>query len=405
MDELDIHGDKRKLVRYLERLNDPNICKENQKYIRKFYESCILQGMSKGRIVRYLGILLITAKAMNKDFQKATRDDIKAFIMHIQEKDYSPFTKHQYKVIIRRFYKWLKGNDEEYPQEVKWLKCRVKRSEHKLPGEGELLTEQDVDKLIKTAETSRDKALISTLFESGCRIGEIATLTIGKVVFDDYGTVISVKGKTGSRKIRLVSSTSYLANWIQDHPFKGNKDAQLWVTIGQRNYHKAMRYCTIRNRLYKLVKKSGIQKRCNPHMFRHSRATYLANHLTEFQMNQYFGWIQGSDMPSTYVHLSGREVDGAILELNGLKTEKSKQKSALKPIKCPRCDTFNNHDSKFCSKCGGVTDLRIAMELEDQRTKEKEIRKGSDDMMNQLMNNPEVQKFLMDKLSEMQVSN
>ena len=35
-------------------------------------------------------------------------------------------------------------------------------------------------------------------------------------------------------------------------------------------------------------------------------------------MNVYFGWAQGSDMPGVYVHLSGRDVDDAILKANGI---------------------------------------------------------------------------------------
>ncbi len=38
-------------------------------------------------------------------------------------------------------------------------------------------------------------------------------------------------------------------------------------------------------------------------------------------MNLYFGRVQGSDMPSVYVHLSGRDVDDAILKANGIITE------------------------------------------------------------------------------------
>ncbi|MBW2965283.1 tyrosine-type recombinase/integrase, partial [Candidatus Woesearchaeota archaeon] len=82
-----------------------------------------------------------------------------------------------------------------------------------------------------------------------------------------------------------------------------------------------MHYSAIRSMVSRTFEKAGIRKKCNPHAFRHSRATYMANHLTEFQMNQYFGWIQGSDMPSTYVHMSGREVDDAILAMNGLKSK------------------------------------------------------------------------------------
>lgn len=35
-------------------------------------------------------------------------------------------------------------------------------------------------------------------------------------------------------------------------------------------------------------------------------------------MNAYFGWIQGPDMPNIYVHLSGHDIDDAILKANGI---------------------------------------------------------------------------------------
>jgi hypothetical protein len=71
-------------------------------------------------------------------------------------------------------------------------------------------------------------------------------------------------------------------------------------------------------RLNKIAKKAGINKRIHPHLFRHSRATYMANFLTEAQMNAYFGWVQGSSMPSIYVHLPGCDIDDAVLKANGI---------------------------------------------------------------------------------------
>jgi integrase/recombinase XerD len=71
---------------------------------------------------------------------------------------------------------------------------------------------------------------------------------------------------------------------------------------------------------------------------RHTRATELANILTEAQMKEHLGWVPGSDMPSTHVHLSGRDVDGAILKPYGIAVdEESKVKIALTLTKCPRC--------------------------------------------------------------------
>jgi len=45
---------------------------------------------------------------------------------------------------------------------------------------------------------------------------------------------------------------------------------------------------------------------------------FISHYLTEAQIDAYFGWIQGSDMPSIYVHLSGRDVDDAVLKANGI---------------------------------------------------------------------------------------
>ena len=71
-------------------------------------------------------------------------------------------------------------------------------------------------------------------------------------------------------------------------------------------------YVTIR----KMALKAGIRKRVFPHLFRHSRATFLASRMTEAQMKEYFGWTQSSDMAATYVHLSGRDVDDTLLKIN-----------------------------------------------------------------------------------------
>ena len=124
----------------------------------------------------------------------------------------------------------------------------------------------------------------------------------------------------------------------------------------------------------------------------------MAHHLTEFQMNQYFGWIQGSDMPATYVHMSGKNVDKAILEMNGIVVGDKKEKSKLHPVICPRCDTINAIDSKHCNKCGGILDLKYAMELEEKQKEQTRLRSNSDQMMDLLFKDKEVQELLMVKM-------
>ena len=42
-------------------------------------------------------------------------------------------------------------------------------------------------------------------------------------------------------------------------------------------------------------------------------------------MKEHFGWVQGSEMAATYVHLSGRDVDNALLKLQGLAHSKNRK--------------------------------------------------------------------------------
>ena len=81
--------------------------------------------------------------------------------------------------------------------------------------------------------------------------------------------------------------------------------------------NKLLTYNGARGILIRLASRAGIKKRVNPHGFRHARATNLADHLTEAQMNEYLGWVQSPKMTSIYVHLSGRDVDKALLKLHG----------------------------------------------------------------------------------------
>lgn len=101
--------------------------------------------------------------------------------------------------------------------------------------------------------------------------------------------------------------------------------------------------------LQEIGKRAGIKKAINPHNFRHSRATFLANRFTEAQMNEYFGWIQGSDSSQVYVHLSGRDLDDAVLTLRGMKPKEEKKEETLAPKKCTRCGAINKSTGKFCT--------------------------------------------------------
>jgi ribosomal protein L40E len=205
-----------------------------------------------------------------------------------------------------------------------------------------------------------------------------------------------LKGKTGSRRVIVVAATPYLQTWIQNHPLKNDPDAPLWVNLGTVNRFEAMSYPALAKILKVAAKRAGLGKKVHPHKLRHSRATFLASKLTEAQMNQVFGWKQGSDMPSIYVHLSGRDIDDALLGVYGLRKVEDKEPK-LKPKICPRCNVSNAFDARFCMKCGLALDVKAAQELEEARSK-------TDKIMDLLMKDAEFRELLVRKLRELGAS-
>jgi len=388
---IEVHNYQRRLEGVLKRIDESSIGKEDKTLILDFMNDCFSRSLSKARVVKYLDTLERIAKLLGKPFQKTSKEDIALLVREIEEKDYTDWTKHDYKLILRVFYRWLRKT-EEFPEEVKWIKLKVGKG-HLLPEE--ILTEEEIKKLAECATNIRDKAFILILYESGCRIGEILSLRIRNVQFDNYGAILLVSGKTGDRRVRVIASAPKLASWIENHPFKKDIDAPLWINLSMNNRNGVFSYGACKAMLKDVAEKAGVRKRIYPHLFRHSRATFLANFLTEAQLKQHFGWVQASEMASTYVHLSGRDVDSALLKLQGVEVENKSKETALKIVLCPRCNEKNSPTSKFCMRCGSPMDLKIALKVDEMRSK-------ADKLMSILIQDPQVLEKLLSKLEEIQ---
>ena len=233
-----------------------------------------------------------------------------------------------------------------------------------------------------------------TLYESGCRIGELLSLKVKNVSFDQFGAVLRVTGKTGDRRVRIISSAPALASWLDHYEGASDPEAYLWPPRSNNNHdtHYPAIHSSICKTLSVLAAKAGIKKHVHAHLFRHSRATALANKLTEAQMKEYFGWTQSSNMASVYVHLSGRDVDNALLALQGFAKPPDPQEETMKLCFCPRCREKNSPSAKYCLKCGTPMQEQMIRQIEDEK-------KAGNNLMDQLMKDAEFKDFLHKKVA------
>lgn len=392
---IDIHNFKKKLERSIEILNDSEVSERNKHSILKFEKQLVAEGISTGRIMKYVYTLKSLALMLNKSLSNANKDDIVDLVSKIESNpNWTENTKADFKKILKRFYKWLKGTDT-YPKEVSWFKANAK-NRHKLPEE--ILTKEEIERLANSTNNLRDRGFILMLYESGCRIGELLPIKIKNIQFDDYGCVLLVDGKTGSRRIRTIEYVKDLVKWLDNHPLKDDPDSFVWIKFGSKN--EFVGYAYMNSMIRNAREKSGITKTVNPHSFRHARATHLAKQLPEAIMKEHFGWTQSSNMASIYNHLSGKDVDEALLKINGLKPEEEKELKNISVKMCNKCNEPNSILSHFCRRCNSPLSLKIALELEQQLNQEdQQVLNILKKLVKQF---PKVRKFLIEESKKFQ---
>lgn len=211
-----------------------------------------------------------------------------------------------------------------------------------------ILAAEEVERLIREAPVLQDRLLVQLFHETGARRGELANVRIRDIQFDEYGAIVWLDGKTGTRTRRVYACVPDLRGHINNHPQKMNPDAPLFFKPTGQPYT----YETLYRRIRKLGKRI-LGKDTHPHMFRHTKATEDSRHFTDREMMLLFGW-KGPQMVSVYSHLSMRDVEDKDLVLHGLKS----REEALRPlVQVPRCLTCGRENAPvaiYCVKCGGI---------------------------------------------------
>jgi integrase/ribosomal protein L40E len=360
--------------------------KANRELLKEFDSEKAAQGASEGTRYMYLFCLVKVAKHFNgRAFKALGKREIVEFLG--KWKDYkSPSLK----VSIKAFYKWINGGT--YPESVSWVKSHG-FERRKLPED--ILSQEEIKKLADSCLNPRDRALILLLYESGARAGEIIGINLRDVKFDEYGAVIMLNGKTGMRRVRVIDCVPDIKVWLNNHPRAKDQKAPLFIEL-RGKFNNLGNHATLANILKAAKRRSGLTKRIYPHLFRHSRATHLAQDFTEQELKIIFGWSGGSKMPATYVHLSGADLDRKMLQKRGIISELGKkQKEELKPIICKNCNCENSATARFCSQCG------IAFYIKDAIDKDTE-KKDAIKLLDSILKDDDLKGILMKKVMEKQ---
>jgi len=296
----DLYRTDERYERELQSIRNWPIGEKDRQIFLDFLHSMQARGIGFVQLLKYVQGMKTFLKNYNKSYNELTRQDLERFLISMQQLRLKPKTQHIRWYSVKKFFDFI-GLGSCF------FKVRFEKTRHKLPEE--ILTEDEVDAMIDVVGDDigtnfnklQKQCFIAVLYESGCRIGELMMLTPEAVKFDENGAVLLINGKTGQRRIRIVKHARLLQKYILDNNIPKNS------RVFNFQWHTAAAI------LREAAAGAGITKRIYPHLLRHSRATHLASALSDQQLKQFFGWTGGSEMAAVYVHLSGRDIDSAII--------------------------------------------------------------------------------------------
>lgn len=207
---MDIHQTEQRLKTLWIRIE--KYCDKDISDIRRFQDEMFANGLSNNRVLLYLNAVYSISKITKKKLADMTKDDIKEIVAEIERSKKAEWTKVKYKLSIKKFYQFadkLEWYSKEYPDRVKWINSGARKSKLLRPI---ILTEDEVKRMFKAANRGREKAMVSFMYESGCRCpDELFHMKVGDVEFDEYGAKVKLtSGKVGTRTIRIISSIPYM---------------------------------------------------------------------------------------------------------------------------------------------------------------------------------------------------
>lgn len=221
------------------------------------------------------------------DYLKVDYQDIRLYLAELHDKEYSRNSTGRKISSLRSFYQYLLR--QELVQENPFTYVQLRKNNLRLP---RFFYEKEMDALFEAAQgeralDKRNQALLETLYATGIRVSECAGMKLSDIDFEL--NVILIRGK--GNKERYVPFGSHCEEALQTYFYnariellKKNKKKNDFVFI---NHHgESLTPQGITYILKTVINKSSLTSSIHPHMLRHTFATHLLNNGADMRTVQ-----------------------------------------------------------------------------------------------------------------------
>jgi integrase/recombinase XerD len=174
------------------------------------------------------------------------------------------------------------------------------------------LTEKEVVRMIEASRTPRDEAVVRLLYSGGLRVSELVSLDWENFqTRDDHEGQLKIRGKGDKVRVVMISKAATLSLMKLK-----KEDARSTDPIFGSDYGMRTRLTdrTVRDIVFKVAIRAGIEKKVSPHWLRHAHASHSLDRGAPIHLVQTTLGHASVATTGQYLHSRPKESSGKFLK-------------------------------------------------------------------------------------------
>jgi len=361
---------KRKSIYYIKNV-------ANLAYFELLFEQCEAKDLSYIRRVRLAATLLVICHHTDKNLAELDRDGMNRLVAALHQ----IYKTYESKVTFIKHIKYLwklfcpekdsQGRIDEsiVPYVVRHLSASVHKSRQKL--RGDRLTVDEFVKLVNYfSGEPRMQAYLTLALESLGRPQELLYTKIKDVeLYDNYAKIwISEHSKEGVGFLQCIDSYPYLAKWLDQHPYKHDKNAYLFINTGSKKGGRQLKPVNINIMIRTACKKLGIEKPVTCYSLKRNGVTMRRlRGESDVEIQHAARWTSTKQLKTYDMSQQEDALKIQLIKRGLIKPDKEHEHLAPQLRECIFCNTKAGFNEDICPNCKRPLDRERIKQLEQEK--------------------------------------
>jgi integrase/recombinase XerD len=292
----------------------------SQEMISRWAADAATRGIDPKTVYAYGWSMLHFQKFLGHSITKADKMDIRAYVDMHRKQSLTTRTIRSRLNALSSFYDFLVFEGIRNDNPVREVRVRY-LTQYKTASEEhthKLISIEEAARLVDFMTDIRDKAMLLIMLKTGVRRGELLSMDVSDIHWQNQSILLKAKKKRSNRTVFFDDETAYvLRRWLEIRESRHPIGPDLWIST----WGKKIDYGSLQYNLLRAAKLAGLHDSASPRMEDHFSAHCCRHWFTTFLLRagmrrEYVAWLRGDvirEAIDIYFHVDPEDVRRSYL--------------------------------------------------------------------------------------------